>query len=80
MSDQPARLPAFDCIVGYHMNPLTCGVAKFNAILGERLGVPVIHLFDPALAAARAGSGHGRAGHGVTGAGAAVDQLIYFFI
>lgn len=53
MSDQPANLPPFDCIVGYHMNPLTCGVAKFNAILGERLGVPVIHVFDPALAAAR---------------------------
>lgn len=48
-----SALPPFDCIVGYHMNPLTCGVAKFNAILGERLGVPVIHVFDPALAAAR---------------------------
>lgn len=53
MSDQPASLPPFDCIVGYHMNPLTCGVAKFNAILGERLGLPVIHVFDPALRSAR---------------------------
>lgn len=48
-----SALPPFDCIVGYHMNPLTCGVAKFNAILGERLGVPVIHVFDPALASRR---------------------------
>jgi hypothetical protein len=31
-----------DCIAGYHLNPWTCGIAKFNAILGERLGVPVV--------------------------------------
>lgn len=29
-----------DAVLGYHMNPLTCGVAKFNAQLAERLGVP----------------------------------------
>lgn len=39
----------FDCIAGYHLNPLTCGVAKFNDILGEKLGVPVLSIFDPAL-------------------------------
>lgn len=32
----------FDCIAGYHLNPWTCGIAKFNAILGERLGIPVV--------------------------------------
>lgn len=30
-----------DCIAGYHLNPWTCGIAKFNAILGRRLDVPV---------------------------------------
>jgi hypothetical protein len=32
----------FDCIAGYHLNPLTCGIAKFNTILGRRLELPVI--------------------------------------
>ena len=32
----------FDCIAGYHLNPWTCGIAKFNAILGQRLDVPVV--------------------------------------
>lgn len=32
----------FDCIAGYHLNPWTCGIAKFNAILGDRLGVPTV--------------------------------------
>ncbi len=32
----------FDCIAGYHLNPWTCGIAKFNAILGQRLGVPIV--------------------------------------
>lgn len=31
-----------DCIAGYHLNPWTCGIAKFNAILAERLGLPVV--------------------------------------
>lgn len=31
----------WDAILGYHLNPLTCGVAKFNAELGRRLGIPV---------------------------------------
>jgi len=31
-----------DCIAGYHLNPWTCGIAKFNAILAEHLGVEVV--------------------------------------
>jgi len=33
-----------DCIAGYHLNPWTCGIAKFNAILARELGVPVVGL------------------------------------
>jgi hypothetical protein len=33
-----------DCIAGYHLNPWTCGIAKFNAILGKHLGVAVVGL------------------------------------
>lgn len=36
-----------DCILGYHMNPLACGVAKFNLILARKVGVPVLQVFDP---------------------------------
>ncbi len=43
--------PPFDCVVGYHLNPLTCGVAKFNAILADKLGIPVLHIFDERLKA-----------------------------
>ena len=31
-----------DCVAGYHLNPWTCGIAKFNAILARRLDVPVV--------------------------------------
>ena len=31
-----------DCIAGYHLNPWTCGIAKFNAILAKYLSVPVV--------------------------------------
>jgi hypothetical protein len=31
-----------DCVAGYHLNPWTCGIAKFNAILAKHLGVPVV--------------------------------------
>lgn len=31
-----------DCIAGYHLNPWTCGIAKFNGILARHLGVPVV--------------------------------------
>src|SRR5215216_6752928 len=38
-----------DCIAGYHLNPWTCGIAKFNAILAKELDVPVIGLASPDL-------------------------------
>ena len=41
-----------DCILGYHLNPLTCGIAKFNLALGDQLGIPVFSLFDPSAAKA----------------------------
>jgi hypothetical protein len=31
-----------DCVGGYHLNPWTCGIAKFNAILATHLNVPVV--------------------------------------
>ena len=34
--------PMIDCIAGYHLNPWTCGIAKFNTILSTHLGVPVV--------------------------------------
>ena len=42
-----------DCILGYHLNPLACGIAKFNLALANELGVPVLSLFDPSAASAR---------------------------
>ena len=33
-----------DCIAGYHLNPWTCGIAKFNAILARRLALPVVRI------------------------------------
>ena len=38
-----------DCIAGYHLNPWTCGIAKFNAILAKELAVPVVGLSSPDL-------------------------------
>lgn len=37
-------MSAPDCILSVHLNPLTCGVAKFNVQLAERLGVPCLRL------------------------------------
>lgn len=31
-----------DCIAGYHLNPWTCGIAKFNTILSRHLDLPVV--------------------------------------
>ena len=42
-----------DCILGYHLNPLACGIAKFNHALANELGVPVLSLFDPSASSAR---------------------------
>ena len=41
-----------DAVAGHHLNPHRSGVARFNARLAERLGVPVIGLFDERLASA----------------------------
>jgi hypothetical protein len=35
---------AVDSVVGHHMNPFRSGVARFNEILAERLGVPLVGL------------------------------------
>lgn len=40
-----------DCIASVHTNPWTCGIAKWNTALGERLGVPVVPLRDVTPAA-----------------------------
>lgn len=37
-----------DCILGYHINPLTCGVARFNRALADQLGLDVHRLFSDA--------------------------------
>jgi hypothetical protein len=42
-------VPPFDCVVGYHLNPLTCGVAKFNSMLAGQLNIPVVPVFDERL-------------------------------
>ncbi len=36
-----------DAILSYHLNPLTCGVAKFNLALGRRLATPVVGVLRP---------------------------------
>ena len=35
-----------DCILGYHLQPFTCGIARFNHALGEKLAIPVVSLFS----------------------------------
>lgn len=42
-----------DCILGYHLNPISCGIAKFNLALAEQLSIPVLSLFDPSAGSAR---------------------------
>jgi hypothetical protein len=42
-----------DCIAGYHMNPWSCGIAKFNAILARELGIPMVQLNDLDASGAR---------------------------
>ena len=39
----------YDCVAGYHLNYLTCGIAKFNLLLGRKMGVPFYNLYDPLL-------------------------------
>jgi hypothetical protein len=38
-----------DCIAGYHLNPWTCGIAKFNTILAGHLNLPVVGVGSPDL-------------------------------
>lgn len=45
MSETGTQAPV-DGVLGYHLNPLTCGVAKFNVMLARRLDVPMLGLFD----------------------------------
>lgn len=35
-----------DAVLSYHLNPQTCGVAKFNQQLARRLGVPCLRFFQ----------------------------------
>ncbi|MGE0444014.1 MAG: hypothetical protein AB7P99_02200 [Vicinamibacterales bacterium] len=42
-----------DCIAGYHLNPWTCGIAKFNTILARELEIPVVGIGSAELAAFR---------------------------
>ena len=47
MSDTAAQVKGLvDGVLGYHLNPLTCGVAKFNLLLARHLRVPMLGLFD----------------------------------
>ncbi len=47
MSDPTAQVQGLvDGVLGYHLNPLTCGVAKFNLLLARHLRVPMMGLFD----------------------------------
>lgn len=39
----------YDCIAGYHMNYLTCGIAKFNLVLGSKMGIPFMNLYNLGL-------------------------------
>lgn len=43
-----------DGVLGLHLNPLTCGVAKFNLVFARRVGRPMLSLFDPQALALRA--------------------------
>jgi hypothetical protein len=43
-----------DCVLSYHMNPLTCGVAKFNLKLARELGVSMHQVLDPIVTTYRA--------------------------
>ena len=39
----------YDVVAGYHLNYLTCGIAKFNLMLAEKMGVPFFNLYDPRI-------------------------------
>ena len=37
-------MSTYSCIASFHINPLTCGVARFNASLAAELGIKVVTL------------------------------------
>lgn len=39
----------YDCVAGYHLNYLTCGIAKYNLMLGRKMNVPFYNLYDSNL-------------------------------
>lgn len=43
-----------DCVVSHHLNTFASGVARFNELLAQYLGVPFLGLHDPALPGMRA--------------------------
>ena len=46
MNESAVGSVGVDGVLGYHLNPLTCGVAKFNLILARHLAVPMVGFFD----------------------------------
>ncbi len=42
-----------DSILSYHMNPLTCGVARFNQALANKLNIKCLQLFSDASSSVR---------------------------
>ena len=42
-----------DSVLGYHLNPMTCGIAKFNKALAEQFEIPVVSVFSPEVAQLR---------------------------
>jgi hypothetical protein len=43
---------SIDCVVSHHMNTFASGVARFNQVLAEQLGVPLVGLDDQRLSMA----------------------------
>jgi hypothetical protein len=44
----------YDCVAGYHLNYLTCGIAKFNILLGRKMSLPFFNLYDPTISGFKA--------------------------
>jgi hypothetical protein len=50
MAPLESRGVMIDAVAGYHLNPWTCGIAKFNMILARHLGLPVVGIGSGDLA------------------------------
>src|SRR5215203_4262139 len=48
-----SKVPSIDAIVTHHLNTFASGVARFNEILAENLGVPLLSVRDEALLSCR---------------------------